>query len=55
MSGMILLIDNYDSFTYNLVQMFMLYDLDIQVFRSDRLSLETAERLTPDDSHRCAC
>ena len=48
MSARILLIDNYDSFTYNLVQMFMHYDLQIQVHRSDKLSLEDIKALDPD-------
>ncbi len=48
MRARMLVIDNYDSFTYNLVQMFMRCNLDIQVFRSDQLSLETAEALNPD-------
>ncbi len=43
----LLVIDNYDSFTYNLVQMFMPYDLSIKVVRSDQLTLREAEHINP--------
>jgi anthranilate synthase component 2 len=46
---MILLIDNYDSFTYNLVQRLGEIDasLDIQVYRNDCITLDEIESLRP--------
>lgn len=41
---MILMIDNYDSFTYNLVQMFQVIGEEVQVWRNDQIDLTTAER-----------
>lgn len=44
---MILLIDNYDSFSYNLVQLFGVLNPDIRVVRNDELTAEQAEALGP--------
>jgi anthranilate synthase/aminodeoxychorismate synthase-like glutamine amidotransferase len=44
---MILLIDNYDSFTYNLAQYFGELGEKLQVFRNDQLSLKNIARLHP--------
>lgn len=45
---MILMIDNYDSFTYNLVQYVGELGEELQVVRNDKITLEEIERLTPD-------
>ncbi|NEX21281.1 aminodeoxychorismate/anthranilate synthase component II [Thiorhodococcus mannitoliphagus] len=45
---MLLMIDNYDSFTYNLVQYFGELGADVRVVRNDELSLEQAAALGAD-------
>ncbi len=51
MTPKLLLIDNYDSFTYNLVQAFMVLGADVQVFRNDEITVEQALALAP--THVC--
>ncbi|MBO9309238.1 MAG: aminodeoxychorismate/anthranilate synthase component II [Chloroflexi bacterium] len=44
---MIVLIDNYDSFTYNLAQAFGMLGAQVQVFRNDALTVEQLATLNP--------
>ncbi len=45
---MLLMIDNYDSFTYNLVQYFGELGQDVHVYRNDQITLDQVEELSPD-------
>lgn len=45
---MILLIDNYDSFSYNLYQLIGEIEPDIRVIRNDEMTVEEIEELRPD-------
>ena len=47
----LLLIDNYDSFTYNLVQAFLVLDTEVLVYRNDEITVAEAEALNP--THLC--
>jgi len=47
----LLLIDNYDSFTYNLVQAFLVLGAQVSVYRNDALTPQEAQALAP--SHLC--
>ena len=51
MKPRLLLIDNYDSFTYNLVQAFLVLGAEVSVYRNDALSPEAARALAP--THLC--
>ena len=44
----LLMVDNYDSFTYNIVQYFGELGADIEVFRNDEITLEGIAARTPD-------
>jgi len=45
---MLLMIDNYDSFTFNLVQYFGELGEDVRVFRNDEITVEGIAELRPD-------
>ncbi|MDH4105842.1 MAG: aminodeoxychorismate/anthranilate synthase component II [Gammaproteobacteria bacterium] len=47
----LLLVDNYDSFTYNLVQAFLVLGADVLVHRNDAITIEQAKALAP--THLC--
>lgn len=47
----LLLIDNYDSFTYNLVQAFMVLGAEVLVHRNDSITVDQAKSLKP--THLC--
>jgi para-aminobenzoate synthetase component 2 len=51
MKPRLLLIDNYDSFTYNLVQAFLVLGADVHVYRNDAMTVEEAIAFAP--SHLC--
>ena len=51
MKPALLLIDNYDSFTYNLVQAFLVLGADVQVYRNDAITVPEALALNP--THLC--
>ncbi|GBD90249.1 aminodeoxychorismate synthase component 2 [bacterium BMS3Abin04] len=44
----ILLLDNYDSFTYNLYQYLKRFISDVEVYKNDELTIEQIEKLSPD-------
>ncbi len=45
---MLLMIDNYDSFTYNLVQYFGELGADVHVYRNDQITLDEIGKLAPE-------
>lgn len=45
---MLLLIDNYDSFTYNIVQYFGEIGEEVRVFRNDKITIQEIEELRPE-------
>ena len=51
MSARLLLIDNYDSVTYTLVQAFLVLGADVRVYRNDAITIDAARALQP--THLC--
>ena len=51
MTPRLLLVDNYDSFTYNLVQAFLVLGAEVIVRRNDAISVDAARALEP--THLC--
>jgi anthranilate synthase/aminodeoxychorismate synthase-like glutamine amidotransferase len=47
----LLLVDNYDSFTYNLVQAFLVLGADVRVHRNDEITVDAARGIEP--THLC--
>jgi anthranilate synthase/aminodeoxychorismate synthase-like glutamine amidotransferase len=47
----LLLVDNYDSFTYNLVQAFLVLGAEVLVYRNDAIAVDEARALAP--THLC--
>ena len=45
---MLLVIDNYDSFTYNLVQYFYEMNKEVEVYRNDAISVPEIREKSPD-------
>lgn len=45
---MILMVDNYDSFTYNVVQYLAELNADVQVYRNDKITIAEIENLAPE-------
>ena len=45
---MLLMIDNYDSFTYNLVQYFGELGADLKIFRNDEITIKDINKMKPD-------
>ncbi|QSA96384.1 aminodeoxychorismate/anthranilate synthase component II [Methylococcus sp. EFPC2] len=48
MSARVLMIDNYDSFTYNLVQYLAELGAEVEVVRNDQIAVEEIEKINPD-------
>jgi anthranilate synthase component 2 len=44
----LVMVDNYDSFTYNLAQLFYEFDLEVEVYRHDRIGIDGIEARRPD-------